>query len=86
MSNWSEAVWIVRKLQKNFDFTQEISNYENKLYDLNIRINNLIDRVEQDENNLNNKVVTFISTETNGIPDTPPTSYGKGAIWLIIRK
>ena len=80
MNNWPEAVWIVKKLQKNFDFTQEISKYETKLYDLNTRINTLIDRVELDEKNLNNKIVTFVASAT---PDK--TNCGKGAIWFITK-
>ena len=80
MSNWREAVWIVQELQKNFDFTQEISKYETKLYDLNTRINTLIDRVELDEKNLNNKIVTFVASTTPTVSDC-----GRGAIWFITK-
>lgn len=83
MSSWSEAVWVVRKLQKNFDFSQEITKYETKLYNLDVRINNLIDRVEQDENDLKGMIVTFISTKTNGLPTNPPPYLKKGAIWFV---
>jgi len=52
MSSWPEAVWIVKKIQKNFDFSSELNYYTMQLNELNTRVNNLIDRVSTDENNL----------------------------------
>jgi len=41
MSSWSEAVWVVKKLQKNFDFSSEITYYTQNLNTLNGRVNAL---------------------------------------------
>lgn len=92
MSAWPEAVWIVKKLQSNFNFTSQLSRYTDQLNALNSRINGLIDRVSLDENNLEstraslqNKVVTFFADSSNGIPtgSNLPDSFGKGTIWLV---
>lgn len=83
MSAWPEAVWIVKKLQKNFDFTSELNYYTTLLNDLNSRINTLIDRVNTDETNISSRTVTFVSTATNGVPTNPPTNYGVGTLWLV---
>ena len=52
MSAWSQAVWIVKQLQANFDFTQEISNYIGNLNTLNGRVNELNNTVQETKNNL----------------------------------
>lgn len=88
MSSWPQAVWIVKKIQKNFDFTQAINDYENKLYNLDRKVDGLIDRVSTDENLYSDRVTTFVSTESTvnrGIPANPPSNLGKGAIWLVSR-
>ena len=95
MSAWPEAVWIVKNIQKNFDFSTELNYYTTQLNSLNSRINNLIDRVAADENNLNEtaaalegRTVTFFSepsTENPNIPENLPTDYGKGTIWLVLK-
>ena len=92
MSAWPEAVWIVRKLQANFDFEQQIANYVQDLNAINGRINNLNNKIQTDElqiantiADLNTRVVTIRDTKTNNLPsDTDSSTYGKGAIWLII--
>lgn len=84
MSAWPEAAWIVKKLQKNFDFVSQLNYYTIRLNTLNNRINTLIDCVENDENNLRGRTITFISTATNGQPTDLPNNYGDGTIWLVI--
>ena len=95
MSSWSEAVWVVKKLQKNFDFQQDIKLYTQDLNDLNKRVNTLKDTVTTDEValdslriELDNKVVTIRDTiGNNGLPSsTPSESYGEGAIWFIVNR
>ncbi len=92
MSAWPEAVWIVKKLQSNFNFTSQLNRYTDQLNALNSRINGLIDKVSLDENNLEstrailqNKMVTFFAESNNGIPtgSNLPDSFEKGTIWLV---
>lgn len=97
MSAWPEAVWIVKNIQKNFDFSTELNYYTTQLNSLNSRINNLIDRVAADENNLNEtaaalegRTVTFFGEPSTENPNVPrqedlPTNYGKGTIWLVLK-
>lgn len=93
MSAWPQAVWIVKRLQKNFNFTSQLDSYRMQLNNSNLQINNLIDRVAEDENrfnqvinNLESRTVTFVSTATNnGSPSTPPSFYEKGTIWLVAK-
>ena len=75
MSSWPEAVWIVKKIQKNFDFSSELNYYTVQLNELNTRVNNLIDRVSTDENNLTqltatleSKTTTFFSEANGNVP------------------
>ena len=96
MSNWSEAVWVVTQLQKNFDFSSEITIYTNKLDSTNHQILNLNDKVISLENNLEetqidliNRVSSFIATKTSsGQPDLDEETeseitYSKGTIWFV---
>lgn len=92
MSAWPEAVWIVRKLQANFDFEEEINNYTIRLNSLNEKVNNLNDRVANDQlsaqatrTELLNRVVTIRAKKASSgnVPDTSQ-SYSKGAIWIVI--
>lgn len=93
MSAWPEAVWIVKNIQKNFDFNNELNVYTAQLNSLNTRINNLIDRITTDENNLSQttatlegRTVTFASqANEQGTPVELPINYGKGTIWLVLR-
>lgn len=99
MSAWSQAVWIVKKLQKNFDFSKQINSYTFGLNTLNATVNTLNDRVATDEANINNfnnqitqvknqilnRAVTLVATKksSGNEPDTTK-SYDDGAIWLVI--
>ena len=53
MSNWPQAAWIVRKLQKNFDFSEQITYYTQNLNTLNGRVNSVNAAVAADEMILN---------------------------------
>lgn len=95
MSSWSEAVWVVKKLQKNFDFQQDIKLYTQDLNDLNRRVNTLNDTVATDEaalanlkTELTNRVVTIRDTVGNdGLPSNVSSdNYGKGAVWFIVNR
>lgn len=92
MSAWPEAVWVVKKLQQNFNFTSQLNRYTDQLNALNLRINGLIDRVSTDEDNLENtktilenKIVTFFANSEEGNPSGTelPDNFGKGTIWLV---
>lgn len=81
MSAWSEAAWIVQKLQKNFDLSEDIRIFNTNINGLNTKIND-VDEVFDDlnnyvNNNLNLPVVTIVSL-------TPPTGNNmkNGAIWF----
>lgn len=88
MSAWSQAVWIVKKIEKNLNISEQISNYITNLNSLNTSVNNLIDEVDTTKTNLQNRAVTIlaqgVATPNNTfIPDTE-RPYGQGAIWLIL--
>ena len=83
MNAWPQAVWIVKKLQANFNFNDELNYYTQQLNGLNSRINNLIDRVQADENELIGKTTTFVSKSINNTPENLPVNYGEGTIWLV---
>lgn len=98
MSSWSEAVWVVKKLQKNFDFTSEITYYTQNLNTLNGRVNALNSKIADDQaliTTLQNKLdeekesikdmsSTIVAINTNGVPNGDSSKvYSKGTIWLI---
>ena len=93
MSSWSEAVWVVTQLQKNFDFSSEITYYTQNLNTLNTRIinlntqvNNLEADLEETQTDLINRVSSFIATKVNNQPNPEQTSgmtYSKGTIWFV---
>lgn len=98
MSSWSEAVWVVKKLQKNFDFSSEITYYTQNLNTLNGRVNALNSTVIADaavieglntqiddmQITLNNRCTTISAKSVNGLPQGYDSSqYSKGTIWLI---
>lgn len=99
MSVWPQAVWIVKKLQKNFDFSKQINNYTFGLNTLNATVNTLNNRVATDEAKINNfdnqinqvksqlltRAVTIVATKksSGNEPDTTK-EYNDGAIWLVV--
>ena len=98
MSSWSEAVWVVKKLQKNFDFSSEITYYTQNLNTLNGRVNALNSTVIADaavlegldtqiddmQDTLNTRCTTISAKSVNGLPQGYDSSqYSKGTIWLI---
>lgn len=87
MSAWPEAVWIVKRLQEDFDLNGQIQNYLNKLNELNGSVNILTNNFNSLENTLTNRAVTIRAAKKTG-ENTPNISsnetFGKGAIWFII--
>ena len=86
MSAWPEAVWIVKQLQQNFDFEAEIGIYTQNLQECRNIINNLNDRIIQDENNLEeltsklrDRALTIAAPNQESITE----SYDKYTIWFI---
>ncbi len=73
MSTWSQAVWVVQELQKNFDFSKESA-----------KINALQQEIQQDENYIINGTVTLLAPKkTSTTPDTLLTTFAKGTIWFV---
>lgn len=81
MSAWSQAVWIVKKLQSNFDFSQGLEVYTSNINSLNTRVNELNERIKQSPT----RVITIVAAR-QGNTDTPDTDkqYKDGAIWLVV--
>ena len=83
MSAWPEAVYIIKKLQKNFDFEQDIKIYTQNLNTLNGRVNTLNDSVAAVAAQIRTKNSTIRAVKKNGAPDTSE-SYEKGTVWLVV--
>ena len=95
MSSWPEAVWIVKKLQRNFDFSSQITFYTNNLNTLNDRIlqlnSNVVSlegQIDTLDDSLNAKVSSFVAknngTSANPIPNVgSSTTFAKGTIWFV---
>ena len=100
MSAWPQAAWIVKKLQKNFDFSEQITYYTQNLNTLNGRVNSLNDAVATDatvisglsdeltaiEQQINQMASTIRARNSGGVPQGYSSSdYSKGTIWLILK-
>lgn len=93
MSAWPEAAWIVKKLQKNFDFSEQIEYYTRNLNTLNGRVNDLNTIVtgfntilEQKQAQIDLTASVIRATETNsGMPNTTD-NYTKGTLWLVLKQ
>ncbi len=95
MSAWPQAVWIVRKLQKNFDFTEKIIEYATEINSLNGRVNDLNITLQRDEDRLsdieqNIKIITSTIRDTKDNTTNLPSHYSsdeydEGTIWLIVK-
>ena len=93
MSVWPEAVWIVKKLQKNFDFSEQIEYYTRNLNTLNGRVNDLNTTVAELNTTLEQKQAQIDLTasviratkKNNGMPNTSD-SYTKGTLWLVLKQ
>lgn len=80
MSAWSQAVWIVKKLENKINFQTDVDTYTAALNTLNGRVNELNNRVNQAQV----KSITIIAKDNgNNMPNTTQ-SYGENAIWLVI--
>lgn len=92
MSAWPEAAWIVKKLQKNFDFSEQITYYTRDLNSLRTEVNNLNISVENLNNSLQQKKAqidlsasVIRATKNNtGLPNTSD-NYTKGTLWLVLK-
>lgn len=86
MSNWPQAVWIVRKLQKNFDFDAKFNSYTSQFNNNATMINGYIAQTKTNVDTLKNKVMTFASTKdgNNNTPADPPSNFGNGTVWFIL--
>lgn len=101
MSAWPQAAWIVKKLQKNFDFSEQITYYTQNLTALNNRVNNLNDIIQNNQDTIsilnqrieNIKQQTYLMNSairakksTNNLPEGyDSTQYSVGTIWLILK-
>lgn len=92
MSAWSEAVWVVKKLQKSMNFSQQIITYTNNLNNLNQRVNDLNQnigekqqRIENLTNIIEEKNTAIMATKkiNSNTPDTTKEPYDN-AIWFIL--
>ena len=92
MSSWSEAVWVVKKLQKSMNFSQQILGYTTSLNNLNQRVNelnqdiinktNIIDNIQ---NQIINKNTVIEAQKREGnVPDTTE-EFSNNAIWFVIQ-
>lgn len=90
MSSWPQAVWIVKKLQKNFDFGEQITYYTQNLNTLNDRIINLNSNLTDLENNIQKdlslRASAFVASKVNDNPDiSQDITYSKGTIWFVTK-
>ena len=47
MSAWTEAVWIVQQMEKQFQASGMIDQYENLINDLRVNLNDLNDQLQE---------------------------------------
>ena len=101
MSAWPQAAWIVKKLQKNFDFSSEITYYTQQLNTLNGRVNALNSAIAADESvmealeeDLNTtkqqidkmaSVICAIKSQSGTPEGYGPGDYAKGTLWLVLK-
>lgn len=91
MSNWPEAVWVVKKLEKYFNFDDDINNYRNQLNgiipqinELNSKAEALSSSLEEKESYLDTLASSFISTKnSSSTPSDITIEPTKGTIWFI---
>ena len=77
MSAWSQAVWVVQELQKNF-------NFSNLINEENARLDTLQEKIAQDEEYITNGTVTLLAGKKNdNTPDTTLTTFARGTIWFV---
>ncbi len=84
MSSWAQAAWIVKKIQKNFDFSTEIQKYINQLGPLATNIVNIENNLQDLEDDINNLTVVATKTNDNKPNINPSIQYKEGTLWLIL--
>ena len=92
MSAWPEAAWIVKKIQKNFDFEDILNEYVRNLNSLNSRINSLNtivlgfnEQLEQAEEQAELSASVIRAVSENGSPAST-LGYSKGTLWLVLKE
>ena len=92
MSAWPEAAWIVKKLQKNFDFSEQIDYYTRNLNSLNSRVNDLNTSVidlnealQTKEAQIDLTASVIRATKTNAGTPSSTAEYTKGTLWLVLK-
>lgn len=92
MSAWPEAAWIVKKLQKNFDFGEQINYYTRNLNTLNDRVNglntsvvNLSQNLQQTKEQIDLSASVIKATKKNDGSPASTVSYTKGTLWLVLK-
>ena len=91
MSSWSEAVWVVKKLEKYFNFDDDIDNYRNQLNgiipqinELNSKTETLSSSLEEKESYLDTLASSFISTKNSSdAPSDITIEPTRGTIWFV---
>lgn len=91
MSNWPEAVWVVKELKKYFNFDEDIDNYRNQLNgiipqinELNSKTETLSSSLDEKESYLDTLASSFISTKnSSGIPSDITIEPTRGTIWFV---
>ena len=91
MSNWPEAVWVVKKLEKYFNFDDDIDNYRNQLNgiipqinELNSKTETLSSSLEEKESYLDTLASSFISTKNSSdAPSVITIEPTRGTIWFV---
>ena len=86
MSAWSEAVWVVKQMEKQFKANGEIIKYQDKINDLILLLNELrteLDAKTAQLNQLQSLSSPIISSSVNGSPSSYTGTPEPGALWFI---
>lgn len=94
MSSWSQAVWVVKQLQKSFELDKQIDDFIEKINELNLQVNtSIIQKVNDlidDIQDMPSTIIDEVETDEEG-KITPKNHYTDsekspvdGVIWLIV--
>ena len=91
MSAWPQAVWIVKKLQNNFDFNNQIYKYVENLNGLNTTVNgvntkiiNLSNELDQTKAQIDLTASVIRASKSNNNTPSSTQGFAKGTLWLVI--
>lgn len=82
MSAWSEAVWIVQQMKKQFQANGVIQQYEQNLNQLSENLNNIKNNIDSLEEQANNNTQIF----TPIVSTTYPSSIQDGMVWFQVHE